>query len=110
VDFFVISKASRRFQMANGNILYNSSWCAEVVHTSLIRHSRSSRWFFSVVLLEDVTVEDWGGFANSLPREGLGDRYCDQILTIGVAKMLERRRRSYILGSAGFLIRMVSYK
>ncbi len=29
---------------------------------SLIRHSQSSRWFFSVVLLEDVIVEDWGSF------------------------------------------------
>ena len=31
---------------------------------------------------------------NSFPKEGPGNRYCDQILTIGVAKMLERRRRS----------------
>ena len=28
------------------------------------------------------------------PREGPGNRYCDRILTIGVAEMLERRRRS----------------
>ena len=29
-----------------------------------------------------------------LPWEGPEDCYCDQILTIGVARMLERRRRS----------------
>ncbi len=38
--------------------------------SSLIRHSQSSRWFFSVILLEDVIVEDWGGFQNSSPSLG----------------------------------------
>ncbi len=117
--FFVIFKSrSAFFQLYE----FFFQMCRSCSPSSLIGHSQSSRWFFSVVLLEDVIVEDWGGFTNSLPREGPGNRYCDQILTIGVEKMLERRWRffffrlgrcssaSYILGSAGFLIRMVSNK
>ena len=75
--FFVISKASRRFQMANRNVLYNSSWCAEVVHRRLWSGILNPPDDFSVVLLEDVIVEDWGGFTNSFPREGPGSCYCD---------------------------------
>ena len=123
-SIFVSSKADRRFQNGREKHHYEFFFqmCRSCSPSSLIRHSQSSRWFFSVVLLEDVIVEDWGGFTNSLPREGPGNRYCDQILTVGEEKMLERRRRSsssgwdvaaalfYILGSAGFLIRMVSNK
>ena len=95
VDFSsLFPKAGRRFQMANGNILYNSSWCAEVVHRRLWSGILNPPDDFSVVLIEDVIVEDWGGFTNSFPREGPGNRYCDWILTIGEGKMLERRRRS----------------
>ncbi len=85
VDFSSLSpKAGRCFQMAKGNILYKFSFfkmCRSCSSSFLIEHSRSSWWLFSVVLLEDVIVEDWGGFTNSFPREGPGIRYCDQILT-----------------------------
>ncbi len=39
--------------------------CQSCSPSSLIRHSQSSRWFFSVILLEDIIVEDWDGFQNS---------------------------------------------
>ena len=94
--FSLSSKADRHFQNGREKHHYEFFFqmCRSCSPSSLIRHSQSSRWFFSVVLLEDVIVEDWGGFTNSFPREGPGNRYCDQILTIGVEKMLERRRRS----------------
>jgi hypothetical protein len=103
VDFSSLSpKVGWRFQMANGNILYNSSWCAEVVHRRLWSGILNPPDDFSVVLLEDVIVEDWGGSTNSLPREGPGNCYCDWILTIGEGKMLERRRRSSSFGVLTF--------
>ncbi len=94
--FFVVFKSRLAFSTGKEKHHYEFFFqmCRSCSPSSLIRHSQSSRWFFSVVLLEDVIVEDWGGFTNSCPREGPGNRYCDQILTIGVAKMLERRRRS----------------
>ena len=46
-------------------IIFLFQLCRSCSPSSLIRHSQSSRWFFSVVLLEDVIVEDWGGFTNS---------------------------------------------
>ena len=93
--FFVISKSRSAFSgREKHHYEFFFQMCRSCSPSSLIRHSQSSRWFFSVVLLEDVIVEDWGGFTNSFPREGPGNRYCDQILTIGEEKMLERRRRS----------------
>jgi len=61
VDFSSLSpKAGRCVQIANGNILYNSSRCAEVVHRRLWSGILNPPDDFSVVLLEDVIVEDWG--------------------------------------------------
>ena len=65
--FFVIFKSRSAF--SNGKEKHHYEFffqmCWSCSPSSLIRHSQSSRWFFSVVLLEDVIVEDWGGFTNS---------------------------------------------
>ncbi len=78
---------------------------------------------FSVVLLEDVIVEDWGGFQKSSPslgrtrglllwpnfnhgsRENAGTEVTFFFFRLGCCS-----GAFYILGSAGFLIRMVSNK
>ncbi len=67
--FNVVFKSRSAFSMAKKNILceFVFQMCRSCSPSSLIRHSQSSRWFFSVVLLEDVIVEDWGGFQNSSP-------------------------------------------
>ena len=65
--FSLSSKADRRFQNGREKHHYEFFFqmCRSCSPSSLIRHSQSSRWFFPVVLLEDVIVEDWGGFTNS---------------------------------------------
>ena len=87
---------------------------------------------FSILLMIFLSCPSWRRYCRGLrrlpesllpPWERLVERYCDQILTIGVGKMLEQRwcfffffwlrccsGAFYILGSAGFLIRMVSNK
>ena len=93
--FRCLQKQIGVFKMAERNIIMSfSSRCVEVVHRRLWSGILNPPDDFSVVLLEDVIVEDWGGFTNSSPREGPGSCYCDWILTIGEGKMLERRRRS----------------
>ena len=96
VDFSSLSpKAGRCFQMAKGNILYNFSRCAEVV----LRRFWSSILnppddFSQLSSLKTLLSRTEAASQILFPREGPGNRYCDQILTVGVAKMLERRRRS----------------
>ena len=95
VDFFssLSPKAGRCVQ--NGNILYNSSRCAEVVHRRLWSGILNPPDDFSQLSFLKTLLSRTEAASRTLPSswEGPGNRYCDQILTIGVAKMLERRRR-----------------
>ena len=123
--FLLSSKADRRFRNGREKHHYEFFFqmCRSCSPSSLIRHSQSSRWFFSVVLLEDVIVEDWGGFMNSSfflgrtrepllwpnsnhwSRENAGAEAAFFFFRLGCCS-----GAFYILGSAGFFIRMVSNK
>ena len=122
--FFVISKSRSAFSgREKHHYEFFFQMCRSCSPSSLIRHSQSSRWFFSVVLLEDVIVEDWGGFTNSFfflgrtrepllwpnfnhwSRENAGAEAAFFFFRLGCCS-----GAFYILGSAGFLIRMVSNK
>ncbi len=72
-----------------------SSRCVEVVHRRLWSGSLNpSDDFSQLSFLKMLLSRTEAASRTLLPWEGPEDCYCDQILTIGVEKMLERRWRS----------------
>jgi len=93
--FRCLQKRIGVFKMAERNIIMSfSSGCVEVVHRRLWSGILNPPDDFSQLsFLKTLLSRTEAASRTLLPWEGPEDCYCDQILTIGVEKMLEQRWR-----------------